>query len=137
MCENCMTYNKPDTIYHHAARKMLDYGLKLLSKVSQCDIIFYFIINTTITEQKFKDKLAALRNSVRIMRYLTPAEIGFSIDGDSHSSNDPPDPSPQLIRKRAEQTQQKTFSSASNLAAMGLLPPTMAIVYDSPLPKSK
>jgi hypothetical protein len=33
MCENCMTYNKPDTIYHHAARKMLDYGLKLLCKV--------------------------------------------------------------------------------------------------------
>jgi hypothetical protein len=37
MCENCMTYNKPDTIYYQAARKMLDYGLKALSKV-----IFYF-----------------------------------------------------------------------------------------------
>ena len=33
MCENCMTYNKPDTIYYHAARKMLDYGFKLLSRV--------------------------------------------------------------------------------------------------------
>jgi hypothetical protein len=28
-----MTYNKMDTIYYHAARKLLDYGLKLLSKV--------------------------------------------------------------------------------------------------------
>jgi hypothetical protein len=63
------------------------------------------------------------------MRYLTPSEIGFSLDGDSHSANEPPDPSPQLIRKRAEQTQQKTFSSASNLAAMGILPPVMA--FDS------
>lgn len=84
-----------------------------------------------------KDKLASLRNTVRIMRYLTPADIGFSIDGDLHASNEPPEPSPQLIRKRAEQTQQKTFSSASNLVAMGLLPPT-AIAYEaSPLPKSK
>ena len=34
MCENCMTYNKQDTIYYHAARKLLDFGLKLLSRVS-------------------------------------------------------------------------------------------------------
>lgn len=34
MCENCMTYNKTDTIYYHAAKKMLDYGLKLLSRVT-------------------------------------------------------------------------------------------------------
>lgn len=71
------------------------------------------------------------------MRYLTPNEIGFSLDGDPHSVNDPPDPSPQLIRKRAEQTQQKTFSSASNLAAMGLLPPITVAAYDAALPKSK
>lgn len=40
MCENCMIYNKSDTIYYQAARKMLDYGLKLLSKVKI--IIFFF-----------------------------------------------------------------------------------------------
>lgn len=82
-----------------------------------------------------KDKLAALRNTVRIMRYLTPSEIGFSLDGDSHSANEPPDPSPQLIRKRAEQTQQKTFSSASNLAAMGIIAPILA--YETPLAPGK
>ncbi len=61
MCENCMTYNKPDTIYFHAARKLMDYGLKLLSK----------------------EKLISLRHTVRIMRYLTPSELGFSLEGDS------------------------------------------------------
>ena len=35
MCENCMTYNKPDTFYYHEARKMLDFGSKLLSRVSK------------------------------------------------------------------------------------------------------
>ena len=34
MCENAMTYNKSDTIYYHAARKLLDSGLKLLNKVA-------------------------------------------------------------------------------------------------------
>lgn len=57
MCENCMTYNKPDTIYYHAARKMLDYGFKLLSR----------------------DKLLSLRHTVRIMRMLTSDELGFSL----------------------------------------------------------
>ena len=30
-----MIYNKSDTIYYQAARKMLDYGLKLLCKVQK------------------------------------------------------------------------------------------------------
>ncbi|XP_068609729.1 bromodomain-containing protein 7 [Brachionichthys hirsutus] len=31
MCENAMIYNKPDTIYHKAARKLLHSGMKILS----------------------------------------------------------------------------------------------------------
>lgn len=34
MCENAMIYNKPDTIYHKAARKLLHSGMKILSQVS-------------------------------------------------------------------------------------------------------
>lgn len=33
MCENAMIYNKPDTIYHKAARKLLHSGMKVLSQV--------------------------------------------------------------------------------------------------------
>ena len=33
MCENAMIYNKPETIYHKAARKLLHSGLKILSQV--------------------------------------------------------------------------------------------------------
>ncbi|XP_029282948.1 bromodomain-containing protein 7 isoform X2 [Cottoperca gobio] len=32
MCENAMIYNKPETIYHRAARKLLHSGLKILSQ---------------------------------------------------------------------------------------------------------
>lgn len=33
MCENAMIYNKPETIYHKAARKLLHSGMKILSQV--------------------------------------------------------------------------------------------------------
>ena len=82
-----MTYNKPDTIYYQAARKMLDYGLKSLSK----------------------DKLLSLRTTVRIMRMLTPNELGFSLDADNNVSDNI---TLQAIKKRAEQTQQKTFNQS-------------------------
>ncbi|KAA8596110.1 hypothetical protein FQN60_011401 [Etheostoma spectabile] len=32
MCENAMIYNKPETMYHKAARKMLHSGMKILSQ---------------------------------------------------------------------------------------------------------
>ncbi|KAM9861022.1 bromodomain-containing protein 7 isoform 2-T2 [Aulostomus maculatus] len=32
MCENAMVYNKPETIYHKAARKLLHSGMKILSQ---------------------------------------------------------------------------------------------------------
>ena len=54
-----------------------------------------------------KEILQSLRNTVRILRYLTPTEFGFSekeVGGES-------EPSPQLIRKRAEQSAQKSFNA--------------------------
>ncbi len=34
MCENAMIYNKPETIYYKAAKKLLHSGMKILSTVS-------------------------------------------------------------------------------------------------------
>lgn len=35
MCENAMIYNKPETIYYKAAKKLLHSGMKILSTVSR------------------------------------------------------------------------------------------------------
>uniref|UniRef100_A0A7N8X811 Bromodomain containing 7 n=1 Tax=Mastacembelus armatus TaxID=205130 RepID=A0A7N8X811_9TELE len=35
MCENAMIYNKPETIYHKAARKLLHSGMKIMSQVGK------------------------------------------------------------------------------------------------------
>lgn len=35
MCNNAMIYNKPDTIYYKAAKKLLHSGMKILSQVTK------------------------------------------------------------------------------------------------------
>lgn len=35
MCTNAMTYNKPETIYYKAAKKLLHSGMKILSQVKK------------------------------------------------------------------------------------------------------
>ncbi|XP_057710730.1 bromodomain-containing protein 7 isoform X2 [Corythoichthys intestinalis] len=52
MCENAMAYNKPETIYHKAARKLLHSGLKILSK----------------------ERLQSLKQSIEFMSGLAPSD---------------------------------------------------------------
>lgn len=33
MCDNAMTYNRPDTVYYKLAKKILHTGFKMMSKV--------------------------------------------------------------------------------------------------------
>uniref|UniRef100_A0A672GML2 Bromo domain-containing protein n=1 Tax=Salarias fasciatus TaxID=181472 RepID=A0A672GML2_SALFA len=51
MCENAMIYNKPETIYHKAARKLLHSGMKVLSQ----------------------ERLDSLKQSIDFMSGLDPA----------------------------------------------------------------
>uniref|UniRef100_A0A8C6T1N0 Bromodomain containing 7 n=1 Tax=Neogobius melanostomus TaxID=47308 RepID=A0A8C6T1N0_9GOBI len=51
MCENAMSYNKPETIYHKAARKLLHSGMKILSQ----------------------ERLQSLKQSIEFMSGLDPS----------------------------------------------------------------
>uniref|UniRef100_A0A4W6EA62 Bromodomain containing 7 n=1 Tax=Lates calcarifer TaxID=8187 RepID=A0A4W6EA62_LATCA len=51
MCENAMIYNKPETIYHKAARKLLHSGMKILSQ----------------------ERLESLKQSIEFMSDLDPS----------------------------------------------------------------
>ncbi|KAL6113428.1 brd7 [Pungitius sinensis] len=51
MCENAMIYNKPETIYHKAARKLLHSGLKILNQ----------------------ERLESLKQSIEFMSGLDPS----------------------------------------------------------------
>ncbi|CAF0981682.1 unnamed protein product [Didymodactylos carnosus] len=58
MCQNAMTYNRPETIYFQAAKKLLTVGTKLMSK----------------------DKLLSFRRSLECFAHLTEKELGFKIE---------------------------------------------------------
>lgn len=44
MCENAMIYNKPETIYYKAAKKLLHSGMKILSTVSVLNIECVYVV---------------------------------------------------------------------------------------------
>ncbi|XP_061525152.1 bromodomain-containing protein 7 isoform X7 [Phycodurus eques] len=52
MCENAMVHNKPETIYHKAARKLLHSGMKILNK----------------------ERLESLKQSIEFMSGLDPSD---------------------------------------------------------------
>ncbi|XP_034041941.1 bromodomain-containing protein 7 isoform X2 [Thalassophryne amazonica] len=65
MCENAMIYNKPETIYHKAARKMLHSGMKILSK----------------------ERLESLKQSIDFMSGLDPsAKKSFKLEERGNTS---------------------------------------------------
>lgn len=56
MCKNAMTYNRPETIYYKEAKRLLQSGMKLLSK----------------------DKLISMKKNLAIMCSLTMDELGVT-----------------------------------------------------------
>jgi bromodomain-containing protein 7/9 len=67
MCNNAMKYNRPDTIYWQAAKKLLATGNKLMHK----------------------DKLISSRRTVECFSRLTERELGFRIDASNHAIDEP------------------------------------------------
>ncbi|UJR15550.1 hypothetical protein I4U23_002489 [Adineta vaga] len=66
MCENAMKYNRPETIYWQAAKKLLATGSKLMHK----------------------DKLLSFRRSLECFSRLTERQLGFRIDTLPHTTDE-------------------------------------------------
>ncbi|KAL4233992.1 Bromodomain containing protein 7 [Mactra antiquata] len=61
MCNNAMTYNRPETIYYKEAKKLLQSGMKMMSK----------------------EKLLTMRGSLGFMSSITMEEIGLNQEDQS------------------------------------------------------
>jgi hypothetical protein len=66
MCDNAMKYNRPETVYWQAAKRLLTIGTKFLNK----------------------DKLQNFRRTVECFSRLTERELGFRIDTINHTNDE-------------------------------------------------
>ena len=66
MCRNAMTYNRPDTIYYKAAKKLLHAGLKITNV----------------------DKLRATPQLLPLLSQITPEELGCGDQSSAAQSED-------------------------------------------------
>jgi len=60
ICNNCMLYNTPDTIYYKAAKRLLQLGLRVLAP----------------------DRLKALAEHLPLINELSPQQLGFSLQNE-------------------------------------------------------
>lgn len=84
MCENAMIYNKPETIYHKAARKLLHSGMKILSQVLwPRTVIFFdlFFLGVIWVHQVLKIKKLYFKTAHgnRKLQFESPQNILFKI----------------------------------------------------------
>ncbi len=52
MCDNAMVYNRPETVYYKAAKKLLHTGFKMMSKVTLL-LQFAFLPGSSVTSFPF------------------------------------------------------------------------------------
>lgn len=67
MCNNCMTYNQPETIYFKAAKKLLAAGQKIMGKV----IINVLFDQYFVKPNKTVRKIISLRNQVKNINHAS------------------------------------------------------------------
>jgi len=66
MCDNAMKYNRTDTVYWQAAKRLAAVGAKLMSK----------------------EKMLSLRRMVDCFSHLTEREFGFPLENSNHINNE-------------------------------------------------
>lgn len=73
MCDNAMVYNRPETVYYKAAKKLLHTGFKMMSKVKLkkpwINFRFFNLFPTVRLIRVFiQDRLLALKRSMSFMQ---------------------------------------------------------------------
>lgn len=93
MCENAMKYNRPETIYWQAAKKLHHTGTKLMSK----------------------EKLINLRRTVDCFTRLTEREFGFPLESTNHTNDEQ-----AITSQESMDTDQTSSSTQARKAKLGV-----------------
>ncbi|XP_031602102.1 bromodomain-containing protein 9 isoform X1 [Oreochromis aureus] len=81
MCDNAMVYNRPETVYYKAAKKLLHTGFKMMSKVTR--------------SSKPKERLLALKRSMSFMQDMDFTQQAAILGDEDLTADIPP---PETIR---------------------------------------
>ncbi|CAI5662526.1 bromodomain-containing protein 9 isoform X1 [Oreochromis niloticus] len=81
MCDNAMVYNRPETVYYKAAKKLLHTGFKMMSKVTR--------------SSKPKERLLALKRSMSFMQDMDFTQQAAILGDEDLAADIPP---PETIR---------------------------------------
>ncbi len=66
MCDNAMVYNRPETVYYKAAKKLLHTGFKMMSKVTLL-LQFAFLPGSSVTSFPFDSDACGYRNNYYVL----------------------------------------------------------------------
>ncbi|XP_065202284.1 bromodomain-containing protein 7 [Planococcus citri] len=92
MCRNAMVYNRPETVYYKAAKKLLHAGLKMTSL----------------------DKLRATPPLLPLLNSLTSEELGFDVDSSAAPSEDEEDIKPHIKSEDSSSAPEKFKNDVNN-----------------------
>lgn len=92
MCRNAMVYNRPETVYYKAAKKLLHAGLKMTSP----------------------DKLRATPPLLPLLNSLTPEELGFDLDSSAPQSEEEEDIKPRIKTEEGVNVSEKLKNEINN-----------------------
>ncbi|KAL2308069.1 hypothetical protein Nmel_001068 [Mimus melanotis] len=116
MCDNAMTYNRPDTVYYKLAKKILHTGFKMMSKAdfklmcdnamtyNRPDTVYYKLakkILHTGFKMMSKERLLALKRSMSFMQDMDFSQQAALL-GDEDTAVE--EPVPEVVPVQAETT---------------------------------
>uniref|UniRef100_A0A3Q3JJ96 Bromo domain-containing protein n=1 Tax=Monopterus albus TaxID=43700 RepID=A0A3Q3JJ96_MONAL len=106
MCENAMIYNKPDTIYHKAARKLLHSGMKILSQVGNFRSGFLTAYMWCFSRSEEAAGGSTAKDKMRRLSYLSSFNLCFNDRQDKDSKDEAAKAEKELeeIRKVIEES---------------------------------
>ncbi|XP_024906276.1 bromodomain-containing protein 9 [Pteropus alecto] len=132
MCDNAMTYNRPDTVYYKLAKKILHAGFKMMSKVRsprtaramEARVLHVFLPRQKLTLSErhasthlslATERLLALKRSMSFMQDMDFSQQAALLGNEDTAVEDPP---PEVVPVQVETAKKSKRPSREVISCM-------------------